>query len=171
MRVVTPSEIARAAKAKRMRLGWTQTALAARIGATRQWVITFERGSARLELGLALRALTALGLGIDVVPVDEPRTDELTVTAKPLGDRQASRIPTRHADPALLFAPPAGGATGHFRTSGGARPPRDIVRMGRRADPHDIVDAHLAPIKQATRAPSPSAAQAPSPPRSTSRKS
>lgn len=163
MRVVTPSEIARAAKAKRMRLGWTQTALARRIGVTRQWVITFERGSARLELGLALRALTALGLGIDVVPVDEPRTDELTVTATRVGDR--------HANPALLFAPPAGGATGHVRTSGGARPPQDIVRMGRRADPHNIVDAHRAPIKHATQTPSPSEAQAPSPPRSTSRKS
>jgi DNA-binding XRE family transcriptional regulator len=42
--------------------GLTQTELANRIGASRFWVAEFEKGKPGAELGLALKAIAALGL-------------------------------------------------------------------------------------------------------------
>jgi len=43
-----------------------QLELARRIGVSRLWVVEFERGKPRAEIGLVLRALTALDLRLDV---------------------------------------------------------------------------------------------------------
>lgn len=48
--------------------GLTQTELANRIGASRFWVAEFEKGKPSAELGLALKALHALGLTVQIDP-------------------------------------------------------------------------------------------------------
>lgn len=72
MRIQTPHEIGLLVREQRRALGITQQALAERIGATREWVRRLESGKPRTELGLTLRALTALGCSLDVqLPVPE----------------------------------------------------------------------------------------------------
>ena len=68
MRIHTPTEIGLLVQDTRLSHGWSRDQLAARIGATRQWVRRLEGGKPRLELGLTLRALTALGIALDVTP-------------------------------------------------------------------------------------------------------
>jgi y4mF family transcriptional regulator len=74
MRVRTIEEIGLLVRETRERKGLTQTALAERIGVTRQWVHALETGKSRPELGLTLRALNALGIALDVQspPLGEP---------------------------------------------------------------------------------------------------
>lgn len=55
----------------RVAAGLTQTQLAARIGASRFWVAAFEKGKPSAELGLALKAIHALGLAITIKPGHE----------------------------------------------------------------------------------------------------
>ncbi len=57
----------------RLRNHLTQAQLAGRIGTSRQWVIALERGKATAELGMALRAVSALGLVADII--DTPPTN------------------------------------------------------------------------------------------------
>lgn len=47
--------------------GMSQADLATLIGVTRQWVITFESGSPTSQVGLAIKALQAVGLAVDIV--------------------------------------------------------------------------------------------------------
>ena len=59
--------------------GLTQTQLGERIDASRFWVAAFEKGKPSAELGLALKAIHALGLTITIAPhgessVDTPRS-------------------------------------------------------------------------------------------------
>ena len=51
----------------RLRQGLTQAELAGRIGTSRQWVISFERGKPVAEVGIVLKALAALGVVVDIV--------------------------------------------------------------------------------------------------------
>jgi HTH-type transcriptional regulator/antitoxin HipB len=51
---------------QRLELGLSQAALATRIGVSRSWVIQAERGNSGAEIGLVLKAFTALGLAFDV---------------------------------------------------------------------------------------------------------
>ena len=59
----------------RMAAGLTQTQLAERIGASRFWVAAFEKGKPSAELGLALKAIHALGLAITIAPGYESSAD------------------------------------------------------------------------------------------------
>ena len=63
---------------QRLELGLSQAALAKRIGVSRSWVVQSERGNAGAEIGLVLKAFSALGLDLDVraaavpaVPLDD----------------------------------------------------------------------------------------------------
>jgi len=47
---------------RRKEKGLSQTALAEKLGVERKWVIRFEAGNPKAELGLVLRALDSLGL-------------------------------------------------------------------------------------------------------------
>lgn len=66
MIVRTASELGLLVRERRKELGLDQQTLATRIGVSRLWVIQFERGKPRAEVGLVLRALLALELHVDV---------------------------------------------------------------------------------------------------------
>lgn len=65
MLIRTAHEVGLLIRDRRRTLGLTQAELAERIGASREWVRLLESGKPRLELGLTLRALTALGVLLD----------------------------------------------------------------------------------------------------------
>ena len=65
MLIRTAHEIGMLARERRRALRITQAELAERVGASREWVRLLESGKPRLELGLTLRALTALGIALD----------------------------------------------------------------------------------------------------------
>lgn len=67
MVIRTPRELGLFARERRRELKLTQIDLAERIGSSRQWVRLLESGKPRLELGLTLRALSALGIRLDAV--------------------------------------------------------------------------------------------------------
>ncbi len=60
--VRTAADLGAAMREQRKQLKLDQATLAKRIGVSRQWVIEVERGHARAELGLVLRALDVLGI-------------------------------------------------------------------------------------------------------------
>ena len=66
MLIRTAHEVGLLIKETRKALGFTQAQLAERVGASREWVRLVESGNKpRVELGLTLRALTALGIALD----------------------------------------------------------------------------------------------------------
>ena len=58
----TPEEIGLVIRERRRELGLDQSALAKRVGVSRQWIVAVERGKQRAEVGLVLRTLRALEL-------------------------------------------------------------------------------------------------------------
>ena len=50
--------------------GLSQAALASRAGVSREWISGFESGKATVEIGLVIRVLDSLGLGLDLVVRD-----------------------------------------------------------------------------------------------------
>ncbi len=74
MAIRTPADLGAVIREHRKHLGLDQAELAKRIGVSRQWVIGVERGRARAELGLVLRAIDALGLQLQAyLPNPRPR--------------------------------------------------------------------------------------------------
>ncbi len=71
LKLRTPREFGLLIRERRKEVGFTQSELAERVGSSREWIRLAESGKPRLDLGLALRALAALGLAIDVVPESE----------------------------------------------------------------------------------------------------
>jgi HTH-type transcriptional regulator / antitoxin HipB len=65
MFVRTPADIGAVIRDRRKQLKLDQASFAKRIGVSRQWVIEIERGHARAELALVLRALDALNIQLD----------------------------------------------------------------------------------------------------------
>jgi HTH-type transcriptional regulator/antitoxin HipB len=61
-----PRDVGLLMREQRRKLGLDQIELARRAGVSRQWVIEVEKGKARAEIGLVLRALGVLGLAVDV---------------------------------------------------------------------------------------------------------
>jgi HTH-type transcriptional regulator / antitoxin HipB len=70
MLIRTPADLGAVLKDRRKQLKLDQAALAKRIGVSRQWVIEVERGHARAELGLVLRAIDVLEIHLDAT-IDE----------------------------------------------------------------------------------------------------
>ena len=64
----------------RVAAGLTQTQLAERIGASRFWVAAFERGKPGAELGLALKAIHALGLALHIAPEGKTSSEHETAS-------------------------------------------------------------------------------------------
>ena len=65
MLVRTSSDLGAVIRDKRKQLKLDQAALAKKIGVSRQWVIDVEKGHARAQLGLVLRAIDALNIQLD----------------------------------------------------------------------------------------------------------
>ena len=65
MRVRTSADLGAVIRDRRKQLKLDQATLAERIGVSRQWLIEMERGHARAELALVLRALDALNIQLD----------------------------------------------------------------------------------------------------------
>ncbi|TAK48721.1 MAG: transcriptional regulator [Xanthobacteraceae bacterium] len=70
MLIRTPADLGAVLRDRRKQLKLDQAALAKRIGVSRQWVIEVERGHARAELGLVLRAIDVLDIHLDAT-IDE----------------------------------------------------------------------------------------------------
>ncbi len=68
---VNPAVLGSLVREARNAAGLSQTQLAERIGASRFWVAAFEKGKPSAELGLALKAIQALGLTIDIATSHE----------------------------------------------------------------------------------------------------
>lgn len=66
MLVRTPQDIGALLREQRQKAGLDQAELARRIGVSRQWLIEVERGKARAEIGLILRALNVLDIPLEV---------------------------------------------------------------------------------------------------------
>jgi HTH-type transcriptional regulator/antitoxin HipB len=84
----TPEDLGLLIRTRRHELGLDQQALATRIGVSRLWVIEFERGKPRAEIGLVMRALLALDLRLDVASPDAvssptPKKKSANATAYP----------------------------------------------------------------------------------------
>jgi transcriptional regulator with XRE-family HTH domain len=104
---------------RRREIGWSQTELARRIGTSRSWVSEVENGKAGVEAGLALKALLALGLVLDVRPRGANTISPAERTAPalpPLPHAAPSLRPalTRNGKPLSAARPPArhGGSRG-----------------------------------------------------------
>ena len=65
MLIRTPADLGAIIRDRRKHLKLDQAAFAKRIGVSRQWVIEIERGHARAELGLVLRAVDVLDIQLD----------------------------------------------------------------------------------------------------------
>jgi HTH-type transcriptional regulator/antitoxin HipB len=72
----TTTEVGLLIRDRRRTLGLTQSALAERVGASREWIRQLESGKPRLELGLTLRAFTALGVSLNAEFPAESRNSQ-----------------------------------------------------------------------------------------------
>lgn len=72
MLIRTPREVGLLVRDRRRAIGLTQGELAERVGASREWIRQLESGKPRLELGLTLRALSALGIALTAEYGSEP---------------------------------------------------------------------------------------------------
>ena len=61
-----PLELGLRARERRRELGLSQAELGQRIGVGRQWIVAMESGKSRAELGLVLRAISALELSLRI---------------------------------------------------------------------------------------------------------
>jgi HTH-type transcriptional regulator/antitoxin HipB len=73
MRVRTPKDVGALIRQRRHELGLSQIQLAERAGVSRQWVVDVERGKARAEIGLVLRALDVLDTPLRVEAGGSPK--------------------------------------------------------------------------------------------------
>jgi HTH-type transcriptional regulator / antitoxin HipB len=86
MHVRTASAIGAAIRSRRRELKLDQEHLARKIGATRQWLIAIEKGKDTAEIGMVLRALSALGLDLDVQPTNTRTGVTLDIEPLPILD-------------------------------------------------------------------------------------
>lgn len=92
MHIRTPVELGSLLRARRQALGLSQSEVARRADVGRQWLIAVEQGKTGAELGLVLRALSALGLSLSIVETQVP------------GQSPPGRTPTADLDAVLAAA-------------------------------------------------------------------
>jgi len=73
MLIRTPTDLGALIRDRRRELKLDQAELARRIGTSRQWIIGIEKGRARAEIGLVLRALDTLGIRLDTATASPSR--------------------------------------------------------------------------------------------------
>ncbi|MGZ4727794.1 MAG: helix-turn-helix domain-containing protein [Acidimicrobiales bacterium] len=69
MRIRTARDLGALIRDRRTMIGWSQQDLADHTGASKRWVVAIEAGKAGAEIGLVLRALSALDLELSAAPV------------------------------------------------------------------------------------------------------
>ncbi|MEU4158453.1 helix-turn-helix domain-containing protein [Actinoplanes sp. NPDC026670] len=84
MIIASARDLGLAIRQARQDQGWTQVEVAAAARVSLRWLSGLEAGKATAEFGLILRALDAVGLGLDAFPV-EPAADGVDLDAL-LGD-------------------------------------------------------------------------------------
>lgn len=107
MRIVTPRALGALVKEARVGAALTQAALGRRIGASRYWVAEFERGKPSAELGLALKALHALGLSVTIEMIDSsgmPPAVPGPSAATPMKEPRRGAASDAHAQPPVDLA-------------------------------------------------------------------
>jgi transcriptional regulator with XRE-family HTH domain len=76
--ITTAADLGALIKSERTKALLTQQQLADQINASREWVIRAEQGEQRIEVGLLLRALSALNITVTARPDTVPdATDQL----------------------------------------------------------------------------------------------
>lgn len=90
MFVRTTREVGLLVRDRRRDVGLTQAELAERVGASREWVRLLESGRPRLDLGLTLRALNAVGIVLDAQPT-------ASATSSAASPREARKTKRRRA--------------------------------------------------------------------------
>ena len=82
--LLTPEQLGAAIRLKRKEKGLSQSALASLLGAERKWVVKLESGNYGAEIGLILKALSALDLRAYLEDTTKPRTRGTLHKASPL---------------------------------------------------------------------------------------
>ena len=98
---LTPAVLGRLVHEARRAAGLSQTALGERIGASRFWIAEFEQGKLTAELGLALRAVQAVGLTLQVTSPSERAGDAVMGQAPASG---AGDIPSVNLEAIIAAA-------------------------------------------------------------------
>jgi y4mF family transcriptional regulator len=75
--ISSPEAFGAVIRSRREGMGWTQQQLANKIGMSRQWVVSLERGNTSVALDRALRALFALGMELSADVHFQPPNAEL----------------------------------------------------------------------------------------------
>lgn len=78
-----PEQLGRAVRTKRQERGLSQSALAAKIGVERKWVLRLESGNPKAELGLVLKTLDALGLRASLGDENAPSSNRESRVSEP----------------------------------------------------------------------------------------
>lgn len=66
-RIMTMHDLASAVQGRRIELGLSQADVAERIGASRAWVNSFERGKRTVQLAFVLALFDVLDIGVEVM--------------------------------------------------------------------------------------------------------
>lgn len=91
VRIRTTHEVGLLIRERRRVAGITQAELAERVGASREWIRLLESGKPRLELGLTLRALTALGIALNAEIDSPPMSHSTPENTQPTNKRAKAR--------------------------------------------------------------------------------
>lgn len=78
-----PEQLGRAIRLKRQEKGFSQSALAERLGVGRKWILGIEAGNPKAEFGLVLKALDLLGLRTSLSEEGQPPATKDHPQAKP----------------------------------------------------------------------------------------
>ena len=146
MQVQSAKEVALLVREARRSAALSQQSLADLIGASRQWVQRLEAGVPGVEIGLALRALRALGLAVDIrassaasigVTTAASRQDGATLRTS-TDDALASRTTHDAAYAAPVRAPDIHAVLARHRRKADAVVPPSAARPRRGSPPTDL---------------------------------
>ncbi len=76
MKIISVRDLANAVRGRRQDLGLSQANLAKRAGVSRPWIGDVESAKPTVEIGLVLRLLDTLDLGVDLAPAEREKADD-----------------------------------------------------------------------------------------------
>jgi transcriptional regulator with XRE-family HTH domain len=90
MRIRSVADLGAAIREQRAKLGMDQATLAKASGTSRKWLVEAERGKARAEIGLILRTLKALGMGVELGVSESAKAPKRVPQASAINNMLAS---------------------------------------------------------------------------------